>query len=46
MATFMAKINENLPGCGGHVHQSLWDKNGNKNLFYNEKDSMKMSGLS
>ncbi|HEV8081624.1 MAG TPA: glutamine synthetase family protein [Chitinophagaceae bacterium] len=45
MATFMAKINENLPGCGGHVHQSLWDKNGNKNLFYNEKDSMKMSGL-
>jgi glutamine synthetase len=22
MATFMAKINENLPGCGGHVHQS------------------------
>ena len=45
MATFMAKINENLPGCGGHVHQSLWDKSGNKNLFYNEKDSMKMSGL-
>ena len=26
IATFMAKINENLPGCGGHVHQSLWDK--------------------
>ena len=45
MATFMAKINENLPGCGGHVHQSLWDKNGKKNLFYDEKDSMKMSGL-
>ena len=45
MATFMAKIDENLPGCGGHVHQSLWDKNGNKNLFYNEKDSMNMSGI-
>ncbi len=45
IATFMAKINENLPGCGGHVHQSLWDKAGNKNLFYNEKDSLKMSGL-
>jgi glutamine synthetase len=45
MATFMAKINENLPGCGGHVHQSLWDKNGKKNLFYDEKDSQKMSGL-
>jgi glutamine synthetase len=45
IATFMAKINENLPGCGGHVHQSLWDKKGDKNLFYNEKDKMKMSNL-
>ena len=32
MATFMAKISENLPGCGGHVHQSLW--NGSSNIFY------------
>ncbi|HEY6502732.1 MAG TPA: glutamine synthetase family protein [Chitinophagaceae bacterium] len=45
MATFMAKINENLPGCGGHIHQSLWDKAGKKNLFYNEKDKTKMSEL-
>jgi glutamine synthetase len=45
MATFMAKINENLPGCGGHVHQSLWDDKARKNLFYNEKDPVKMSGL-
>ena len=45
MATFMAKINENLPGCGGHVHQSLWDKDGKKNLFYDEKDPKKMSRL-
>ncbi|HEV8272778.1 MAG TPA: glutamine synthetase family protein [Chitinophagaceae bacterium] len=45
MATFMAKINENLPGCGGHVHQSLWDKKSSKNLFYDEKDKMKMSGV-
>ncbi|MBL7740019.1 MAG: glutamine synthetase [Chitinophagaceae bacterium] len=43
IATFMAKINENLPGCGGHVHQSLWDKAAKKNLFYDEKDKMKMS---
>ena len=43
MATFMAKINENLPGCGGHVHQSLWDKKSSKNLFYDEKDKTKMS---
>lgn len=45
IATFMAKIHENLPGCGGHVHQSLWNRAGTKNLFYNEKDTMKMSGL-
>ena len=45
IATFMAKINENLPGCGGHVHQSLWDKAEKKNLFYNEKDKIKMSDL-
>jgi glutamine synthetase len=45
LATFMAKINENLPGCGGHVHQSLSDKAGKKNLFYDEKDKMKMSSL-
>jgi glutamine synthetase len=45
MATFMAKINENLPGCGGHVHQSLWDKTENKNLFHDEKDKLNMSEL-
>jgi glutamine synthetase len=45
IATFMAKINEHLPGCGGHVHQSLWDKAGKKNLFYDEKDKLKMSEL-
>lgn len=43
MATFMAKISENLPGCGGHVHQSLWDKSGKKNIFYNAKDKHHMS---
>lgn len=45
IATFMAKVNENLPGCGGHVHQSLWDERGKKNLFYEEKDSTKMSAI-
>lgn len=45
IATFMAKYNENLPGCSGHVHQSLWDKNGKKNLFYDEKSKDKMSEL-
>lgn len=41
MATFMAKVSEHLPGCGGHIHQSLWK--GNDNVFYNEKDDKSMS---
>jgi glutamine synthetase len=45
MATFMAKIHESLPGCGGHVHQSLWDETSKKNLFYDAKDQHKMSEL-
>ncbi|HEY4154321.1 MAG TPA: glutamine synthetase [Puia sp.] len=45
MASFMAKVNENLPGCGGHIHQSLWDKSSGKNLFYEEKDPLKMSRI-
>ncbi|MFL5740872.1 MAG: glutamine synthetase family protein [Flavisolibacter sp.] len=45
MASFMAKISENLPGCGGHIHQSLWNKEADTNLFYSEKDAMKMSEL-
>jgi glutamine synthetase len=45
IATFMAKINENLPGCGGHVHQSLWDKSGKNNLFHDAKDKAGMSPL-
>ncbi|MEP6617527.1 MAG: glutamine synthetase family protein [Ginsengibacter sp.] len=45
IATFMAKVNENLPGCGGHVHQSLWDKQIKKNLFYDDRDKMKMTAL-
>ncbi len=40
MATFMAKWDEKLPGCSGHVHQSLWDKDVLKNLFYDEKEGM------
>lgn len=45
MATFMAKFSENLPGCSGHVHQSLWDKNSTKNLFHDAKDKNGMSQL-
>lgn len=43
MATFMAKWNENLPGCSGHVHQSLWDEKNKGNLFFSEKDKHHMS---
>ncbi len=43
MATFMAKISEDLPGCGGHVHQSLWDKSKKTNVFHDGKDKLKMS---
>lgn len=32
LPTFMAKVSEHLPGCSGHVHQSLW-KDG-VNLFH------------
>ena len=38
LPTFMAKVSESLPGCSGHVHQSLW-KDG-VNLFYNAAGGM------
>ncbi len=43
VATFMAKWNKNLPGCGGHIHQSLWDLKKQNNLFF---DKTKDAGLS
>jgi glutamine synthetase len=36
LATFMAKWNASLPGCGGHIHQSLWDLDRKTNLFFAE----------
>ncbi len=44
-ATFMAKWNADLPGCSGHVHQSLWDADYNKNLFFDAADENNMSDL-
>ncbi len=38
VATFMAKWNDELPGCGGHLHQSLWDKATNQNLFLSDEE--------
>lgn len=45
MASFMAKWDAELPGCGGHVHQSLWSEDQSKNLFYDSADVNKMSDL-
>jgi len=45
IASFMAKWNKNLPGCSGHVHQSLWNKEKTDNLFHDTKDNKKMSSL-
>jgi glutamine synthetase len=44
-ATFMAKWNADLPGCSGHIHQSLWTKDQSQNLFYDAEDLNKMSEL-
>lgn len=33
IASFMARWNPQLPGCSGHVHQSLWDLDRTRNLF-------------
>jgi glutamine synthetase len=45
MASFMAKWNTQLPGCGGHIHQSLWNQDKSENLFYSASDSNKMSEI-
>lgn len=43
LASFMAKISEQLPGCSGHVHQSLWKEN--TNLFFDAAEPHQMSTL-
>jgi glutamine synthetase len=45
VATFMAKWNQRLPGCGGHIHQSLWDAAGTENLFFDKNDNNNMSEI-
>jgi glutamine synthetase len=39
LPSFMAKFNEQLPGCSGHVHQSLWSADGKNNLFASKSAS-------
>jgi glutamine synthetase len=34
MPSFMAKWRSDLPGCSGHIHQSLWTAGTKKNAFH------------
>lgn len=43
IACFMAKPSAKLPGCSGHVHQSLWDLKGTRNEFHDPRASDGMS---
>ena len=43
MPSFMAKWNAQLPGCSGHIHQSMSD--GKKNLFFDAKNDRSMSKM-
>jgi glutamine synthetase len=45
LPTFMAKVSETLPGCSGHVHQSLWAADGSRNLFHDAAAPMGISPL-
>jgi len=49
VATFMAKWNAALPGCSGHIHQSLWSPDGTpnsgQNLFFDPAAPDKLSTL-
>lgn len=45
MPSFMAKPSVKLPGCSGHIHQSLWSADEQTNLFYQADHSLKMSPL-
>ncbi len=45
IATFMAKWNADLPGCSGHIHQSLWSPDQTKNLFFDPAAPDNMSEL-
>ena len=44
-ATFMAKFRDDVDGCGGHLHQSLWTADGDKSLFWDDGGEHQMSEL-
>jgi glutamine synthetase len=45
IATFMAKWNADLPGCSGHIHQSLWSPDKTRNLFFDPAQPGNISEL-
>lgn len=45
IATFMAKWNAGLPGCSGHLHESLWDRDRTRNLFHDSASPKGISGF-
>ncbi len=44
-ASFMAKWNDQEDGSSGHSHMSLWDRDGTRNLFWDEGAEGHMSTL-
>ena len=49
MPSFMAKWSQQYPGCSGHIHQSLWDKDsdgaGARNLLFDANAPRRMSPM-
>jgi glutamine synthetase len=43
LATFMAKWSKDWPGCGGHVHMSLWDGARGVSAFHDDTGAHRMS---
>ena len=43
--TFMAKPDQNWTGSSSHIHMSLWDADGTRNLFADERHPSEMSPL-
>jgi glutamine synthetase len=43
--TFMAKYADDVDGCGGHIHQSLWSSDGETPLFWDEDRDRGVSKL-
>ena len=45
IASFMAKFSEQLPGCSGHVHQSLRSADDKDNVFFDKKTKTGISKI-